>query len=104
MPVANKAKQRRVARVKAALVEAKITQQQVASESGTSTPHVCNVLSGRVVSAHVLATAERLLAEAGAVAKERLRPESNGHAQAAAASAGVQPRRARGRTRRGAAG
>ena len=54
---------RKLARLKADLHEARITQARVAAASGTSTQHVCNVLAGRVVSANVVNAAIRLLAE-----------------------------------------
>jgi hypothetical protein len=46
------------------LFAAGITQRRVAEESGTTVPHVCNVFAGRIVSANVVSTAERLLARA----------------------------------------
>jgi len=53
---------RSLARLKASLHRAGITQQQVALAAGVVVPTVCHVLAGRAVSANVVGTAKRLLA------------------------------------------
>ena len=70
--------QRSLARLKADLRAAGVTQQRIADEAGVTKPSVNHVLAGRAVSKNVIATAERLLAEA----KERLQ-RANGHAPGA---------------------
>ncbi len=54
---------RKIARLKRAIKLAGITQQQVADAAGVTKPTVCQVLAGRAVSANVVGTAKRLLAE-----------------------------------------
>jgi len=53
---------RTVARLKARLQKAGITQQQVAELAHVRISTVCHVLAGRAVSANIVRSAERLLA------------------------------------------
>lgn len=54
---------RRISLLKKALRNAGITQRRVAAEAGVTKVTVCQVLGGHAVSANVVRTAERLLAE-----------------------------------------